>query len=85
MFARGQKLAEVPENTWFSILMRADLGKANGRWSVALAIPGSAAREFKDLPCDRDWKEARGVGFIAPGTANAAYELDDIEMEARAQ
>ncbi len=81
VFARGQKLLEVPENAWISVEMRAILGLPDSHWDLRLALPEGQSREFKELPCDPDWKEARWVGFSSEATNYTAFELDDVEME----
>jgi hypothetical protein len=83
VFCRGQKLAEIPESEWVRVEMRSSLGRADSRWDLALVLPDGVRREFKGLPCDTDWKEARWVGFSSVATNNSAFELDDVEMENR--
>jgi hypothetical protein len=83
LFARGQKLMDLPENDWVGVEMRAILGQTNSHWDLTISLPGGAKREFGDLPCDPNWREARWVGFSSLATNDVAFELDDIEMENR--
>jgi hypothetical protein len=63
--------------------MRATLGQAGSHWDLALALPDGTRREFKDLPCDPAWQQARWVGFSSPATSSVAYYLDDLVIENR--
>ena len=83
LFARERKLIAVPQNTWFGVEMRARLGESNSHWSLKVSLPGGIPKEFTDLPCEPDWKEARWVGFSSTATDFTAFELDDVEMENR--
>jgi len=80
LFARGQKLLGVPENTWISVEIKAPLGIASNHWRVSVKVPGSDSREFKDLASDPAFRAARWVGFSSTATETTAFELDDLEM-----
>jgi hypothetical protein len=80
---RGQKLMDIPADTWIAVEMRADLGQSGSRWSLTIKLPDGTSREFNDLVCDADWKEARWVGFSSPATTNTAFYLDDFVLENR--
>ncbi len=82
-FAREAKLCDIPTDAWVGVEVKAPLGQSNSRWAIALTLPSGEVREFKDLSCDSNWKELRWVGFCALGGKNAAFYLDDIDMENR--
>jgi hypothetical protein len=83
VYSRGQKLADLPENTWVRVEMSAALGRSDSRWELTLALPGGSPRQFKDLPCDAGWKEVRWVGFSSLATDRTAFYLDSVELETR--
>lgn len=83
MFVQGQKLIEVPLNSWVGVEMRSPIGQTGCHWTLRVTLPGGARKEFPDLPCDPQWKEVRWVGFSSNATDFTAFELDDIEMENR--
>jgi hypothetical protein len=83
VYSRGQKLADLPENTWVRVEMSAPLGRSDSRWELTLTLAGAGPRPFKDLPCDAGWKETRWVGFSSLATDRVAFYLDDVEMEQR--
>jgi hypothetical protein len=78
---RGRKLMEIPANAWIGVEMRATLGRSDSRWNLKITLPDGTGREFKDLPCDSAWKEARWVGFSSMGRDGVSFYLDDLEME----
>jgi len=81
LLARGRKLMDIPTDAWIGVQMRATLGQSNSRWNLRVTLPDGSTREFKDLPCDPAWKEARWVGFSSTGADGVAFYLDDLEME----
>ena len=81
VFSRGQKLADISENSWIHVEMRAPLNQANSRWELILKLPDQAEKRFADLPCDAAWKETRWVGFSSMSPDHVAFYLDDVVME----
>jgi hypothetical protein len=81
LLVRGQKLMDIPANTWISLEMRAHLGQSDSHWSLTVKLLDGTSQEFKDLVCDPGWKEAHWVGFSSPATSNAAFYLDDFVLE----
>lgn len=83
VFSRGQSLAEIPENQWIRVEMRASLGRSNSQWNLGLTMPDGKRKALSVLPCDSDWKAARWVGFSSLAVNESRFELDDVVMQNR--
>jgi hypothetical protein len=83
LYARDRRLLDLPESAWVHVEMRAPLGQSDSRWELVLKLPDGTTREFKDLPCDPAWKEARWIGVSSLATRATVFYLDDLEMDLR--
>jgi hypothetical protein len=71
---------DIQEDTWIAIDMRAPLGKPDSRWTLTVTTPNKPPREFQDLKCDPEWKQARWIGITSLADRNVSFYLDDVEM-----
>jgi hypothetical protein len=62
--------------------MQAALGTPESHWTLKVAIPDQEPREFKDLKCDPEWKQARWIGFSSLADHRVSFYLDDLAMSA---
>ena len=77
----GRELMKIPAGEWVRIEVRARLGKdADGRWSLAVTLPGKDMVRTADLPCGDGWKTLNWLGFVSHANHPAAFYLDDLEV-----
>ena len=80
LYNRERKLLDIPDNQWLSINMKTYLGHNNSDWTLCLTLPDGSQREFKNLPCDPNWTEARWIGFSSSSPDRVSFYLDDVVM-----
>ncbi len=80
VMARDRNLMQVPINEWIGVHMLGSLGQADSQWELRITLPDGASREFKSLPCDPGWKQARWVGFSSTATTDTRFYLDELRM-----
>lgn len=79
--AGGRPLVQLPRREWVGVDIVCALGRdATGTWSLTVSIPGSPPARFEDLPCDPHMRHLAWFGFVADGTEDAVFYVDNIRV-----
>ena len=78
----GKPLLAAPDNQWLRIEITSRLGSdSNGRWTLAVTLPGQERQTFDDLPCRSPaWRELHWFGFSSQANERTVFYLDNIEL-----
>lgn len=78
----GKPLAEIPEETWVHLEVRAVTGDgAAGTWELELTLPGEVPRVFDRLACDPAWKSLEWLGFVSNADRKTVYQIDNLRLD----
>jgi hypothetical protein len=80
--AAGKELMQVPVGKWVEYTIRAGIGpQQNGRWELAVQVPGEPVRRYADLPLgSADFRALTWIGFMSTATERTVFYLDDIDL-----
>jgi hypothetical protein len=80
--AGDRELMDLPSGQWFHVEVSAPLGKAAGKWEVAVTLPGQEARRFADLDVvTPGWTRVTWIGFVSNATRKTVCYLDNLHIE----
>lgn len=82
LMAAGRKVAQLPAGKWVHFEIACGLGTAaNGKWDLAVTLPGQAPIALKGLPCNPAFRELRWYGFTADADAAGVFYLDNLHLD----
>jgi hypothetical protein len=86
---RGEKLLiggtesmALPAGQWFRVEIDAAVGNdADGKWNLAIALPGAPPRRFEGLATGSpDFKNLTWVGWSSMANAKTVFYLDNVKL-----
>ncbi len=79
----GKTLIDLPLRAWVRFEVVCQLGAAApSGWQLKVFPPGGKTpRVFPTLPCEKGFRSLDWVGFVANGTRNTIFYVDDIAVE----
>ncbi len=74
---------KLPLDQWVHFQIRAGIGQQfDGHWTLTVAAPGQAPREFKGLDFrSSKFKKLTWLGFTSNATRATAFYLDDFTLD----
>jgi hypothetical protein len=82
LVAGGKRLLTLPPGQWVHVEALCNTGTAaDGKWQLAVTLPGQAPQRFADLPCGASFKRVNWVGFISAATAETVFYIDNVAVE----
>ena len=82
LYCREKKLGDVPLGQWIKFDIVAKLGdKADAKYDLTYTVQGQRPNEFKDLPCDPEFKSLSWFGFTSNATDTSIYYLDALSLK----
>jgi hypothetical protein len=80
--AGGRTLMRLTPGRWTRFEILCGVGKASrGTYTLSVQEGDAAPRRFTDLPCQVGFRAVNWFGFVADGTTDAVFYLDDILLE----
>ncbi len=80
--ANGERIGEVPADTWVTISIACALGKeGDGTYDLTVTIPGEEPVERAGLSCGSpDFRSLDWFGFVSNSTEAVAVYVDDVHI-----
>jgi hypothetical protein len=72
-------LGTVPMNQWLLFTLNAEVGGSDGTWSLAVEQEDGSIQSWSALPGGA-LAELNWVGFVANGTEEGRFWLDDLDL-----
>ena len=77
-----RKLLTLPHSQWVHFAITCSLGdKANGKWQMAVTLPGQEPQTFANLPCEPTFNALLWYGFVATADQAGVFYVDNIALE----
>jgi len=78
----GKEALDLPAGAWIRFEIAARVGKdADGRWDLAVTLPGAPPRRFEGLPAGSpDFRNLTWVGWSSNADAKTAFWLDEVKL-----
>lgn len=82
LFVGQRELMPLPWDAWVRFEISARLGdQVDGRWELAVTLPGRPARRFTGLKTGSpDWRALDWLGFVSNANARTVFYLDDLQL-----
>ncbi|MBI5834845.1 MAG: right-handed parallel beta-helix repeat-containing protein [Armatimonadetes bacterium] len=81
---QGTKLLEIPRSVWVHYQLDCALGdKADGTYTLTVALPGQPPKVFAKLHCDDGFRKIAWCGFVSVANGPAVIYLDNLNIEPR--
>ena len=81
LYTRDRELMTLPTEQWVHLALSGSLGEATtGKFTVTVRLADGQTKTFDDLPCDPDCRSIHWLGWIAAGSQDAVFYLDNLQV-----
>jgi hypothetical protein len=80
----GGKTLDLPMDQWVRYVITGTLGVEDGKWSLAVTLPGQETKTFADLPYQHQgFRQLTWFGVMSSANATTTSYIDGVSLSVR--
>jgi hypothetical protein len=80
----GGKTLDLPMDQWVRYVITGTLGVEDGKWSLAVTLPGQETKTFADLPYQHEgFRQLTWFGLMSNANATTTSYIDGVSLSVK--